>query len=120
VLAAVGFVALTAVCSLNFNVERLGRGAPAAWDTSLLGRVYGALYGWQDRAIERLLPSRPELRTVGIVAQLGMSTQLALLGICVAAGSPLAFAWIALVELGAVIGLLAVTSSNTEVSLEHH
>jgi phosphatidylglycerophosphate synthase len=120
VLAAVGFVALTAVCSLNFNVERLGRGAPAAWDTSLLGRVYGALYGWQDRAIERLLPGRPELRTVGIVAQLGMSTQLALLGICVAAGSPLAFAWIALVELGAVIGLLAFTSSNTEVSLEHH
>lgn len=118
--AALGFAALTAVCSLNFNVERLGRGAPAAWDASALGRLYGVLYGWQDRAIERVLPGRPELRTVAIVAQLGMSSQLALFGICIAAGSPLAFAWIALAELGAVIGLLAFTSSNTEVSLEHH
>jgi archaetidylinositol phosphate synthase len=118
--AALGFGALTAVCSLNFNVERLGRGAPAVWDDSILGRVYGGLYGWQDRAIERLLPGAPELRTVAIVAQLGMSSQLALFGVCIAVGSPLAFAWIALAELGAVIGLLAFTSSNTEVSLEHH
>ena len=53
--AALGFVALTAVLSVNFNVERLARGAPAAWDTSLLGRVYGLVYGWQDRLAERFL-----------------------------------------------------------------
>jgi phosphatidylglycerophosphate synthase len=118
--AAVGFASLTAVLSINFNVERLARGAPAAWDSSRLGRLYGVLYGWQDRAIERALPGRPELRGVGVLAQLGMSSQLAAFGICIAAGVPLAFAWIALAELGAVIGLLALMPSNTEVSLEHH
>ena len=40
-LALLGFVALTLVLSVNFNVERLARGAPAAWDASVLGRVYG-------------------------------------------------------------------------------
>jgi phosphatidylglycerophosphate synthase len=120
VVAAVGFVSLTAVLSINFNVERIARAAPAAWDSSLLGRVYGVVYGWQDRAIERALPARPGLRAVGVLAQLGMSSQLALFGICTAAGEPLAFAWIALAQLGAVIALLAYTSSTTEVSIEHH
>lgn len=118
--AALGFAALTAVLSINFNVERIARGAPAAWDASRLGRAYGLLYGWQDRAVERVLPAPPDLRAVGILAQLGMSSQLALFGICTAAGAPRAFAWIALAELAAVIGLLALTSSDTEVSLEHH
>jgi archaetidylinositol phosphate synthase len=112
VLAAVGFVALTAVLSINFNVERLGRSAPAGWDATVLGRAYGVLYGWQDRLIERLLPGRPELFTVGALAQLGMSTQLLAFGICVAAGRPSAFAWVALAELGAVAALVALTSST--------
>src|SRR5579862_4572000 len=58
-LAAAGFVALTAVLSVNFNVERLARNAAAGWDTSVLGRAYGLLYGWQDRLLERVLPPRP-------------------------------------------------------------
>jgi hypothetical protein len=119
VVAAVGFVSVTAVLSINFNVERIARGAPAAWDASLLGRVYGVLYGWQDRAIERALPRQPEVRAVAVLAQLGMSSQLAVFGICIAAHAPLAYAWIALAELGGVIALLALTQSNTEVSLEH-
>ena len=84
-----GFVALTAVLSINFNVERLARGAPAAWDASVLGRVYGLLYGWQDRLAERFLRERPALSTVGALAQLGMSSQLAAFGLCIAVGRPL-------------------------------
>src|SRR5262249_49416196 len=49
IAAAAGFVAVTAILSVNFNLERLARGAPATWDASVLGRVYGILYGRQDR-----------------------------------------------------------------------
>ena len=86
----------------------------------MLGRAYGLLYGWQDRAIERVLPGRPPLFTVGLLAQLGMSTQLAAFGICIALGNPLAFAWVALGELALVVAVCALNSSTTEVSLEHH
>jgi phosphatidylglycerophosphate synthase len=116
-LAAAGFVALTAVLSINFNAERLARGAPAAWDTSVLGRAYGVLYGWQDRLLERFL--RPELSTVGTLAQLGMSSQLLAFGICIAVGQPAAFAWIAVAELVVVAALVTLTSSTRGVSLEH-
>ena len=119
-LPALGFVALTAVLSVNFNVERLARGAAAVWDDSVLGRVYGVLYGWQDRLLERVLPARPDLFLVGTLAQLGMSSQLAVFGLCMAFGRPLAFAWIALAELAAVATLCAITSSTREVSLDHH
>jgi phosphatidylglycerophosphate synthase len=118
-LAAAGFVALTIVLSVNFNVERLARGAPAGWDASLLGRAYGVLYGWQDRLLERVLPERPELFAVGALAQLGMSSQLLVFGICIATGNPGAFAWVALAELAAVTALCTVTSSTRGVSLDH-
>jgi phosphatidylglycerophosphate synthase len=118
-LAAVGFAAVTAVLSINFNIERLAREAPATWDASRLGRAYGVLYGWQDRLLERVLPDRPELSTVGVLAQLGMSSQLFVFGICIAAGRPAAFAWIALAQLGAVAVLFALTSSTRGVSLDH-
>jgi phosphatidylglycerophosphate synthase len=118
--AAAGFVALTAVLSVNFNIERLARGAPAAWDASLLGRVYGVLYGWQDRLADRLLAHRSSLLAVGVLAQLGLSSQLAVFGLCTAFGRPLFFVWIVLAELVAVTALLLSTSPNQEVSLEHH
>ena len=117
-LATAGLVALTAVLSINFNVERLARGAAAGWDSSVLGRVYGVLYGWQDRLLERIL--RPELLTVGVLAQLGMSSQLLGFGICIAAGHPAAFAWVALAELGGVAALCTLTSSTRGISLDHH
>jgi phosphatidylglycerophosphate synthase len=116
-LAAAGFVALTAALSINFNVERLARGAEAGWDASVLGRAYGLLYGWQDRLLERVL--RPELFTVGALAQLGMSSQLLAFGICIAAGHPAAFAWVALAELGGVAALCSLTSSTRGISLDH-
>jgi archaetidylinositol phosphate synthase len=119
VLAALGFVALTAVLSVNFNVERLARGAPASWDASVLGRVYGLLYGWQDRLAERVLYGRADLARVGALAQLGMSSQLAAFGICIAVNEPLAYVWILLAQLVLVAGLFVLTPSNQEVSLEH-
>jgi archaetidylinositol phosphate synthase len=119
IAAAAGFVALTAVLSVNFNVERLARSAPAVWDASVLGRVYGLLYGWQDRLAERFLRERPALVTVGALAQLGMSSQLAAFGVCIAIGRPLAYVWLLLVQLVFVAGLFVLAPSTQEVSLEH-
>ena len=128
-LAALGFLALTTVLSVNYNVERLyraERGAEAAAmpeaegrADSLLCGVYLLLYAPQDRLVERYFAQRlrsagPEARlayhdrtTVSILANLGMSTQLAAFGLCIAVGRPLAFAWIALAELG-LVALLAL------------
>ena len=119
VAAALGFVALTAVLSVNFNVERLARGAPAVWDASLLGRVYGLLYGWQDRLAERFIRERPALGTVGALAQLGMSSQLAAFGLCLAVGRPLVYVWLLLAQVVFVAGLCLLAPSTQEVSLEH-
>ncbi len=118
-LAAIGFVALTVVLSVNFNVERLARGATAGWDTSVLGRVYGILYGWQDRLVERFLRGRPDFFTVGALAQLGMSSQLTVFGLCMALGRPLVYVWALLAQVVVVTGLCVSTSLNQEVSLEH-
>jgi phosphatidylglycerophosphate synthase len=116
--AAFGFMALTAVLSVNFNVERLARGAPVAWDASALGRAYGLLYGWQDRLADRFRRVRHELFTVGALAQLGMSSQLAAFGVCIAFGSPLVYVWILFGQVVFVAGLCLLTPSK-EVSLEH-
>jgi phosphatidylglycerophosphate synthase len=117
-VAAIGFVALTAVLSINFNVERLARGGPVGWDTSVLGRVYGIVYGWQDRLADRFLRGRHDLFTVGAIAQLGMSSQLAAFGICIAVGSPIVYVWILLAQIVFVTGLCLLTPSK-EVLLEH-
>jgi phosphatidylglycerophosphate synthase len=105
VAAAMGFIALTALLSLNFNAERLYRGAPASRDrVRVLTRAYSLLYGWQDRLAERLL--RPDRRIVGVLAQLGMSTQLLTFGVCMAVGHPLAYVWLLLAELALVLVLV--------------
>jgi archaetidylinositol phosphate synthase len=129
-VAALGFVALTAVLSINFNVERLARRAPATSDTSVLGRLYALLYGWQDRLLERLIEWRSrgvavyhDTLTVSALANLGMSTQLAAFGICLAFGRPLVYVWLLLTQLVFVAALFArretLIHSNREVSLEH-
>jgi len=133
--AAVGFVALTAVLSLNFNLERLARGLPASSDASMLGRVYAALYGWQDALVERFVEHRlrgadeatrrayHDRATVGILANMGMSTSLAVFGVLLAAGHPLVFCLVVLVELAVVGGLVArreaFVNIEREVLLEH-
>lgn len=116
-LAAAAFAALTLVLSVNFNLERLykvehGRPAEAMPPGGgILGRLYGLVYAPQDRLVERAverrlhgLPAAARLawhdrRTLAVVTNLGMSTQLAVLGLCLALGRPAAFAWICLAEL---------------------
>jgi phosphatidylglycerophosphate synthase len=119
----VGFVALTSVLSLNFNAARLSRetsaepepaaeGRPTAW----LRLVYRFVYRPQDRFAEWIVVRRPALtsrRWVSVLANLGMSTQLAVLGVCLALGAPLVFAWIAVGE--AAVITLALLPQRTPV-----
>jgi phosphatidylglycerophosphate synthase len=112
-LALAGFLALTSVLSLNFNVERLSRPAVAEPEAEgraalMLRRAYGLVYAPQDRLAEALVARRPALTsptTVSLLANLGMSTQLAAFGLLLALGHPLAFAWLALAQ-AAVIALV--------------
>lgn len=114
-LALAGFLAVTSVLSLNFNVERLCRAAGAEPEaggrpTAVLRRVYGIVYTPQDRLAEALVARRPALTSataVSLLANLGMSTQLAAFGLLIALGHPLAFAWLALAQV-AVIALALV------------
>ncbi|HYA09436.1 MAG TPA: CDP-alcohol phosphatidyltransferase family protein [Gaiellaceae bacterium] len=124
--ALAGFLALTAVLSVNFNAERLYRAErgdvspmPAAESrpTTVLRRLYELVYAPQDRLVERFAERRlrgapaqarlayHDAATVSVLANLGMSTQLAVFGLCLAAGRPLAFVWIVLAELGLVAAL---------------
>ena len=125
VLAAAGFVALTTVLNVNFNTERLyraERGAPAGAMPETSGRadgllrwLYRLLYAPQDRLVERFVAQRlrhasaqvrlayHDRATVSVLANLGMSTQLLVFGVCIAAGRPALFAWIALAELAFVL-----------------
>jgi phosphatidylglycerophosphate synthase len=120
-LALAGLLALTSVLSLNFNAERLSR-APVAEPeaagrgTALLRRLYGLVYAPQDRLAEALVDRRPALTSriaVSLLANLGMSTQLAAFGLLMALGHPLAFAWLALAEL-AVIALALLPRRVTQ------
>ena len=111
-LALVAFLALTSVLSLNFNVERLSRGAfaepePEGGTTALLRGIYRVVYAPQDRLAESIVARRPGLtapRSVSLLANLGMSTQLALLGLLLAVGHARLVVWLALAEV-AVIAL---------------
>ncbi len=109
-LALAGFLALTSVLSLNFNVERLSRTGSAEPEaegraTAFLRRVYGLVYAPQDRLAESLVARRPSLAgssAVSLLANLGMSTQLSAFGLLIALGHPIAFAWLALAEVAAI------------------
>jgi phosphatidylglycerophosphate synthase len=111
-LALAGFLAVTSVLSLNFNVERLSRKAAAepaetGRATAVLRRIYGLVYAPQDRLAEVLVARRPALTgsfAVSLLANLGMSTQLAAFGLLMALGHPLVFAWLALAQV-AIIAL---------------
>ena len=111
-LALAGFLAVTSVLSLNFNAERLSRAAvtePEAEGraTAFLRRIYAVVYAPQDRLAEVLVARRPVLtgsNAVSLLANLGMSTQLAAFGLLTALGHPVAFASLALAE-AAVISL---------------
>ena len=124
-LVLAGFLALTSVLSLNFNVERLSRGATAEPETegrgtAALRRVYGFVYAPQDRIAESIAARRPALAgpsAVALLANLGMSTQLAAFGLVMALGHPLAFAWVALAELVVIaLALLPRRAPQEEIA----
>ena len=121
-VALLGFLALTTVLNVNFNVERLYRGGTAAPHesgraTAALRRAYAFVYGPQDRLVEGFVEwrlrgrSEAERRayhdraTVAVLANLGMSPQLLAFGVLVAAGRPLAFVWVVLAELVLIAAL---------------
>jgi phosphatidylglycerophosphate synthase len=117
-LALAAFVVLTIVLSLDFDLERLYRrehgderdpAAPATHGLAgLLARVYAVVYGTQDRLIERFVDWRlrgagPAERlayhdraTLQVLANFGLSTQLAALGLCLAIGRPEIYLYVVL------------------------
>jgi len=120
----IGFAALTSVLSLNFNAARLSRAAPAEPETGgrpteWLRAVYRVVYSPQDRLAGWLVARRPALtsaRWVSCLANLGMSTQLAVLGVCLAAGAPAAYAWVA---IGCAVALVPL-AFRRELLLRRH
>jgi archaetidylinositol phosphate synthase len=117
--AVLGFLLLTLILSTNYNTERLASGRVAQWDASALGRVYGILYGWQDRLADRLLRGRViQSWQVSALANLGMTTQLAAFGLCMVLGHPLAYV-VLLAAQAAFVLILFTIQPKREVSLEH-
>jgi archaetidylinositol phosphate synthase len=129
-LAALGFVCLTLVVGANFNLKHLyrrERGEPsepmpaASGAAAVLAGVYRIVYAPQDRAFDRAVERRlarlgagPEARlawhdrgTLAVLANLGVSTQLAVLGAFLAAGRPALACWFALGCVGVVLLLVA-------------
>ena len=121
-LAVVGFAALTLVLSVDFNVTELAREAhgvvvPQPARTGgraerLLGRVYAVVFAPQDRLVRAISARRleavagsdapAEVRsayfdtvTLTALANLGLTTQLAALGVCLALGLPAVYLWLA-------------------------
>ena len=125
-LALAGFLALTLVLSADYNLDRLYRAARGAeYDATptatglgaVLQRVYGIVYGPQDRLIERFVDWRTrtdeqtqlayhDRATLTVLANFGLSTQLAVAGLLLALGDPAAYCWVALGSACAVAALL--------------
>jgi archaetidylinositol phosphate synthase len=127
-LALAAFLVLTLVLSLDFNFERLYRrergdehdpSPPARGLAGVFARVYTVVYGTQDRAIEWFVERRlgrfsasPEARlayhdraSLFVLANFGLSTQLAVLGVCLATGEPAAYCWFVIGCGGALVPL---------------
>jgi archaetidylinositol phosphate synthase len=114
--ALAAFGVLTLVLSVDFNLERLYRrergdereaAPPAQGLAGILARIYAVVYGSQDRAIEWFVERRlarlgagPAERlayhdraTLSVLVNFGLSTQLAVLGVCLLVGQPAAYFW---------------------------
>jgi phosphatidylglycerophosphate synthase len=112
VLAAAAFVALTIVLAVDYNVTELyreARGIPTGEPAPTGGRVervlagvYRALFGPLDRVVRGFSAWRFSGHSpyddvaVTVLANLGLTTQLAALGVCLALGAPSVYLWIAL------------------------
>jgi phosphatidylglycerophosphate synthase len=115
-LALASYLALTAVLSVNFNLERLARGATSGpADGGVYRRIYTILYAPQDRLAERLFAGPRSRTTLTAVAQLGLSTQWAVLGVCLALGRPDVYLWI---PLACLVGVAALVRRPTTALAE--
>ena len=120
-LAAASFVALTLVLAVDFNVSGLYRERheipdpqPAATGGTaerILGSLYGALFAPLDRAVRSFARWRLHGHgsydgfTVTFLANLGLTTQLVVLGLCLLLDAPLAYLWFAFACLVALVPL---------------
>ena len=120
-LAGAAFVALTLVLAVDFNVSELYRQAhgtavpePQATGSRaerVLASVYGVVFAPLDRAVRavsvwRFRDGRTYDRlTITLLANLGLTTQLAVLGVCLLLGAPTAYLWFVLGCLAALVPL---------------
>ena len=120
-LAAAAFVALTLVLAADFNATELYREAhgtptpqPQATGSRserVLAAIYAAVFAPLDRTFRRFAARRSgegggyDRFTVTVLANLGLSTQLVVLGICLVAGAPEAYLWFTLACLVALVAL---------------
>jgi archaetidylinositol phosphate synthase len=120
-LALAAFLALTFVLAADFNATELYRrahGSPTPRPPStggrverLLERIYGVVFGPLDRVLRAFAARRFDTRggydrfTVTALANLGLSTQLVVLGLCLVLGSPTAYLWFVLACLVALVPL---------------
>jgi archaetidylinositol phosphate synthase len=128
-LAAVAFLALTLVLAVDFNYDVLfgearGRSHGSLAESGhaverVLERVYAVVFAPQDRVLRRLDARRLRVALGGeageararatrayydaatsfVLSNLGLSTQLAVLGLCLAAGVPVAYLWIVVAQV---------------------
>jgi archaetidylinositol phosphate synthase len=111
-LAVAAFVALTAVLAVDYNATELyweSRGTPTEQPPPtgstierVLAGVYSVVFGPLDRAVRGFSAWRFAGRTpyddvaVTVLANLGLTTQLAVLGVCLAVGAPSVYLWLVL------------------------
>lgn len=121
VLAAISFLALTLVLAVDFNVTELYREAhdiprrqPVATGgraERVLASLYAALFAPLDRAVHAVSAWRFGGRatydrfTVTVLANLGLTTQLAVLGLCLVLGVPSGYLWFAVACLASLVPL---------------
>ena len=131
-LALAAFVALTILLSVSFNAGELYRealGSPATLPAPIGGRAeravegfYALVFGWQDRAVRAFVARRldrlagaqqqavrayHDRATMVVLANLGLSTQLAVLGACLVLDAPSGYLLFVLTAL-ALVPLLAL------------
>lgn len=120
-LAIAAFLALTLVLAADFNATELFREThglatvrPRPTGSAAeraLEATYGALLGPLDRVaraiVRRRLPSGTSYDsfTVTALANLGLTTQLAVLGVCLVLGVPAAYLWLCVACLAALVPL---------------
>ena len=127
-LAAISFVVVTLVLSVDFNLTllyRRDRGEDvepmpdAGGFARVLARIYRAVYAPHDRLIARFVEWRlARLRagararrayhdrtTLAVLANFGLSTQLAVLGLLLLAGQPVVYLWLVLACGAALVPL---------------